>query len=103
MKLTKIQYLNEFDVMLAFEDTIPSDTKVYVNNVPVAAQSVYQTPTDYVLAEGQSNYGILGWSFKDENFTFGNSFEVKNSAETLVVSNYGNGFYTESNGDVVNY
>lgn len=103
MKLTKIEHLNEYDVMLCFESVLPADTKVYVNNVPVECQAIYQNPVDYVLEDGQANYGVIGWSFNGISFTFGNSFEVKNSAETLVVSDYGNGFYTESNGDITFY
>jgi hypothetical protein len=103
MKLTKIQYLNEFDVMLCFESVLPADTKIYINNVLVENQAIYQNPDHYVLESGEANFGVLGWSFSGTSFTFGNSFEVKNSAETLVVSDYGNGFYTDNNGDIIYY
>jgi hypothetical protein len=94
MTITKLAIQEEqMAIVLGFAEVLPSDTKIFINDIQVPIQAIYTAETGFSPQPGDRDQFSMAFSWHlVENWALGDAFSIVNSEETRVVSGYGSGF-----------
>lgn len=94
MTITKLAIQEEqLAIVLGFAEILPSDTKIFINNVQVPIQAIYTIENGFSPSPQDRDQFSIAFSWLNiDNWSLGDDFSIINSQETKVVSNYGSGF-----------
>jgi len=78
-----------FNFVYCFTDTpLPADSVVTINGVAAKTSAVYTSNNGWVPSVSSLSQGLIGFSFKNNGYVFGEPFVISNSTGTTNVSSY---------------